>query len=142
VSKDRKAEAIHNFYDGIMGTPPNHACTICLEHLDIPWVELSALSDRFTEAEVWSVIKSWPPDKTSGPDGFSARFLQAAWHIIHPDLMRAFDAFWWLDMRNIHDVNGALMVLLPNSSKDEFEGLSVNLTHPYCGEAYLQSPVQ
>jgi hypothetical protein len=76
----------------------NHVCTICLKHLDIPRVELSALSDHFTEAEVWSMIKSWPPDKASGPDGFSARFLQAAWHIIHPDLMRAFDTFWWLDM--------------------------------------------
>jgi hypothetical protein len=30
--------------------------------------------------------------------------------------MRALDAFCWEDMCNLHDVNGALMVLLPESS--------------------------
>jgi hypothetical protein len=63
------------------------------------------------------VIKSLPPDKASGPDSFSACFLQVAWHIIRPDVTDAFDAFWHLDMRNLHDVNGTLLVLLPKSAE-------------------------
>jgi hypothetical protein len=61
------------------------------------------------------VIKYLPLDKAPGPDGFTARFLQAAWHVIRPDIMRAFDVFWRLDMHNLHNVNEALMTLLPKS---------------------------
>jgi hypothetical protein len=35
-----------------------------------------------------------------------------AWHIIRPVVMAAFDVFWHLDMRNLHDVNDTLLVLL------------------------------
>jgi hypothetical protein len=63
------------------------------------------------------VIKSLPPDKAPGPDSFSACFLHVAWHIIRPNVMAAFDAFWHLDMRTLHDVNGALLVLLPKSAE-------------------------
>jgi hypothetical protein len=35
--------------------------------------------------------------------------------IIRPDIMMNFDAFWWLDMRNLHNVNEALMTLLPKN---------------------------
>jgi hypothetical protein len=62
------------------------------------------------------VIKSLPPDKAPGPDGFTAWFLQVALSVIRPDIMRAFDAFWWLDMRNLQNVNEALMTLLPKSA--------------------------
>jgi hypothetical protein len=54
--------------------------------------------DRFTEFEVWGVIKSLPPDKAPGPDGFTTRFLQAAWPVIKADVMHAFDTFWYVDM--------------------------------------------
>jgi hypothetical protein len=46
-----------------------------------------------------------------------ARFLQATWHIIIADLMVAFDAFLWLDMRNFHSMNEALLTLLPKSAE-------------------------
>jgi hypothetical protein len=29
--------------------------------------------------------------------------------------MAAFDAFWYIDTQNFHEVNGTLMVLLPKS---------------------------
>jgi hypothetical protein len=32
------------------------------------------------------------------------------------DLMAAFEAFWYLDTRNFHAINEALMVLLPKSA--------------------------
>jgi hypothetical protein len=78
-------------------------------------IDARHLEERFTEAEVWDVIKALPPDKAHGLDGFTARFLQAAWDIIRPDIMMDFDAFWWLDVRNLHNVNEALMTLLPKN---------------------------
>jgi hypothetical protein len=33
-------------------------------------VTYSALEERFTEEEVWGMIKSLPPNKVPGPDGF------------------------------------------------------------------------
>jgi hypothetical protein len=44
-------------------------------------------------------------------------FMQVAWPIIHPVLMAAFDAWWCLNTRNFHDVNGVLMVLLPKNKE-------------------------
>jgi hypothetical protein len=70
-----------------------------------------------TEDEVWTVIRMLPSDKVSGPGGFSASFLQLAWSIIRLDAMAVFDAFWYHDMRNVHNVNRALMTLLPKSSE-------------------------
>jgi hypothetical protein len=98
-----------------MGVPSNRTCSIALEQLDLPHLELQHLCDCFTESKVWDVIKALPPDKAPSPNGLSVRFLQSAWQIIRPDLIRALDTFWRHDMHNLHDVNGALMVLLPKT---------------------------
>jgi hypothetical protein len=112
VTEESKARALLDFFDGILGTPASRTSSIDLHCLRLPTIiNMSQLCDRFTEEEVWMVIKSLPPDKALGPDRFSARFLQVAWPIICPNVMAAFDAFWHLDMRNLHDVNGALLVL-------------------------------
>jgi hypothetical protein len=116
VSEEVKAQAFFNFFDEVLGTPPLRNCSVNMEILGLPTVNLSQLNERFTEEEVWAVIKSLPPDKAPGPDGFTARFLQVAWPIIRPNIMAAFDAFWHLDTRNLHSVNNALLVLLHKSA--------------------------
>jgi hypothetical protein len=52
--------------------------------------------------------------QSAGSDGFAAGFLNLAWDIIRPDIMKAFDAFWHFDTRSFHLLNDALMILLPN----------------------------
>jgi hypothetical protein len=47
-------------------------------HLDLTRLDLSQLGERFTEEEVWTIIRALPPDKAPGPDGFTARFLHVA----------------------------------------------------------------
>jgi hypothetical protein len=118
VVEHRKAKALFGYYDSLMGEPAQKTTTINLELLNVPQMDLSHLTERFTEEEVLQVIHSLPPDKTSGLNGFTMRFLQTSWDIIHIDLMGAFDAFWHLDTRDIHAINEALMVLLPKSSEE------------------------
>jgi hypothetical protein len=57
---------------------PSRTHALDLDRLQLPRLDLVALVERFTEEEVWGVIKSLPPDKVPGPDGFTARFFQVA----------------------------------------------------------------
>jgi hypothetical protein len=112
-----KANAAFDFFNEVLGTPMHQQHDINLQPLQLPRLDLVDLGNHFTEAEVLDVIRSLPPDKTLGPDGFTACFLQSSWGIIRADLMAAFDAFWRMDMRNFHSINDALLVLLPKSSE-------------------------
>jgi hypothetical protein len=75
VDESRKAEALFDFFDDVLGTLSQRHREINLDLLDLPTLNLSTLSERFTEQEVLSVIRSLPPDKAPGLDGFTARFL-------------------------------------------------------------------
>jgi hypothetical protein len=88
-----------------------------MQALGLSALNLQELGERFTEDEVLKLIRSISPDKAPGPDGFIARFMQATWGIIHPDVMRTFDALWHLDMRDMHCVNDALLVLRPKTAE-------------------------
>jgi hypothetical protein len=50
VDEDREVVAVFDYYDSIMGTPPDRDCSISFEHLDLPHLDLHHLYDRFTEA--------------------------------------------------------------------------------------------
>jgi hypothetical protein len=146
VAEESKAQAFFGFFNGVLGTPPTHACIINFQTLGLPTCNLSDLGKHFTEDEIWGggggVIRLLPPDKAPGPDGFTGRFLQAAWPIIRANVMAAFDTFWHLDTRNLHNVNDALMVLLPKSAEaitvKDFSPIS--LIHDW--EACLKGPGQ
>jgi hypothetical protein len=113
VDDQLKVDMLFSFFDDVLGAPPSRVHDIALDGLDLPRSDLTGLGARFTEEEVWGVIKALPHDKAPGPDGFSAGFLQSAWDIIRLDLMMAFDVFWHLNTRSLHLVNNAFMVLLP-----------------------------
>jgi hypothetical protein len=75
VDEDRKATVLFSFLNEVLGTSSQQQKIINLELLDIPQLDLSALSEWFTEEEILGVICSLPPDKAPGLDGFTARFL-------------------------------------------------------------------
>jgi hypothetical protein len=91
VNECRKAKALFEFFNGILGTSSQRHWVINLDLLDLPQPNLSVLSVRFTEEEVISVIRSLPPDKASGPDRFTTHFLQVAWDTIKSEVMLPFN---------------------------------------------------
>jgi hypothetical protein len=111
------------------GVLPIRSHKIHLDLLDLPWLAASGLAARFTEDEVWSVIRALPLDKAPRPDGFMTQFLQLAWPIICVYLMRAFNAFWLLDTRSFHSVNDAFMTLIPKSTVAVKDFRPISLIH-------------
>jgi hypothetical protein len=99
VDEQGKADLLFSFFDELLGAPPVRSHDIALENLNLPCPNLEGLGVRFSEEEVWGVISALLRDKVPCPDGFSAWFLQTAWDIIRPDLMRSGDlipeAFTW-----------------------------------------------
>jgi hypothetical protein len=75
IAEDRKAEAAFEFFDDIFGVLSARACHIDLDCLDLLRHELNGLCNRFTEEEIWMVMRSLPPDKAPRPDGFTGQFL-------------------------------------------------------------------
>jgi hypothetical protein len=116
VSEESKVEAAFSYFNNILGAPPVHSNTINLDLLDLPHLDPVGMCEWFTEEKIWSIIRSLPPDKTHGPNGFTARFLQVPWEIIWSDLMVALETFWCIDTRNMPATNYALMILLPKST--------------------------
>jgi hypothetical protein len=92
-AEESKVEAAFDFFNNRLGTPAIHSHAINLEDLDLSHLDLSGIGNRFTEEQVWGVIRSLLPDKAPGLDAFTTWFLQYACDIIRPDSMSAFDAF-------------------------------------------------
>jgi hypothetical protein len=75
VTEDDKPAAIFDFFNEVFASPPLHSHRMKFEALGLPSLDLSVLGDRFTEEEIWTVIKGLPSDKALGPDGFMTRFF-------------------------------------------------------------------
>jgi hypothetical protein len=91
VTEDQNVQVTFQLFE-IPGTPSARSNAINLEHLGLPCLNLHELCDRFTEQEIWSVVRSLPPNKAPVPDGFTTKLLQSTWPIIKGYIMAAFDA--------------------------------------------------
>jgi hypothetical protein len=120
VCEEHKAKAIYDVFNDIMGTSTPRVNVINLDLLELSCHNLFGLGERFTEDEVFNVIRSLPPDKVPGPNGFTGHFLQSAWSIIRRDLILVFDAFWHMDTKSFHSVNEALLTRLPKTMEAAF----------------------
>jgi hypothetical protein len=65
----------HNGFRTSAGNPVDTCKTYQARQVRPPSPDLTGISSWFIEEEVWSVIKTLPPDKALGLDGFTARFL-------------------------------------------------------------------
>jgi hypothetical protein len=71
VTEVANAVVAFNFLDEVLGTPSARTNSINLSLPDLPHVDPSGLTDRFTKEEVWNTIWALPSSKVPGPDGFT-----------------------------------------------------------------------
>lgn len=77
TSHEEKEEALWAFYNGLLGTPEHRTETLNLSSFYQPPHDLSGLDAPISEHEVLEVVRSLPPDKAPGPDGFTGRFYKS-----------------------------------------------------------------
>lgn len=119
--EEAKAGIAYDYYNSILGTPFMRRHRIDLQQLGLPHLDLEALVAPFTADKVAAIVRASHRDRTPGPDGFTGGFYLAAWEVIGGDVVKVFDAFWQLDFRSLHHLNGAVMVLLHKT--DDPQGL-------------------
>jgi hypothetical protein len=113
---DAKAGLIYAYYNGILGTPFLRQHRLNLQALQLPMADLSDLTLPFSPEEVEAAVRASPSDRALGPDGFCLGFYKLAWHVVGPDIVRAFMGLWEMDFRDFNNLNEASMVLLHKSS--------------------------
>jgi hypothetical protein len=112
---DHEAMAVmlKNYYDMLLGQELERESTINFVALSIVQQYLASLELSFTEEEVWQIIKELPCDKSPGPDDMTGAFYKTTWPIVKDDMMHAVNAFYRVDRRQFHYLNGAYLTLLP-----------------------------
>jgi hypothetical protein len=113
VSHDDMSSMLYQFFDQIFGTAAVRERAIDLETLGLCPIDLAALHEPFSEAEVLAAIGQLPADRAPGPDGFTGAFYKAAWNTIKADVLAALNSFHSGRGRGFEKLNNGLIVLLP-----------------------------
>ncbi|KAE8778872.1 Serine/threonine-protein kinase SMG1 [Hordeum vulgare] len=92
---DEMAQAVFAHFDVLLGTAPDRAHTLDLEHHIMP-ADLTSVEVPFSPEEIWEAVRRMPAHKALGPDGFSAEFLRACWSIIKQDILEVFELLYAL----------------------------------------------
>jgi hypothetical protein len=116
MQQEEKQVAAWQFYNNLLGTAGQRDLTLNLDAFHRTSVDLSDLDQFLSEEEIWSTIKSLPPDKAPGPDGFTGRFYRAAWQIIKVDFMAVVGRLMQGDINKLHLLNSAYITLLPKTT--------------------------
>jgi len=92
-----KEKIIADYFSAHLGSHTPRSVTFNWSALGyVPW-DLSALEAPFTQDEIKETIKSMPPDKAPGPDGFTGAFFKACWDIIKDDVTAAVNSLYMLN---------------------------------------------
>jgi hypothetical protein len=111
--RDEMASMLKSCFYGLLGQEVLRDARINFEVIGIVQQDLATLEVAFTDEEIWQVIKELPSDKSPGPDELTGAFFKTAWPVIKIDVMCAINAFYWVDRRQFHCLNGAYLTLTP-----------------------------
>jgi exonuclease III len=110
-SQEAKLKVMTDYYRNIMGSTTPSSSVLDFQLLYPNMVNLSSLSQPFSEQEILHAIKDIPRDKSPGPDGFGSGFYQDFWHLIKNDMFKLFDQFYHGDLK-LDGINRSFMILL------------------------------
>ncbi|KAG7587002.1 Reverse transcriptase domain [Arabidopsis thaliana x Arabidopsis arenosa] len=90
--------------------------------------QMDALDKQFTSEDIRAAVFSLPRNKTAGPDGFSAGFFRACWHIVGPEFVDAVLEFFRTGSI-LKQWNATTIILIPKipnaSSTSDFRPISL-----------------
>lgn len=113
-SQEGKLAAASEFYEHLLGSAVERSYSLNLPAFHFQHQQdLSALDTPYSMDEVWAAIKSLPPDKAPGPDGFTVRFYKSCWEFIKDDIMQALEAIQRGHVFKFRLLNTAFITLLP-----------------------------
>jgi hypothetical protein len=93
-SHKEKEHILSDYYRDILGNSVATQEFIDLEEVYPTQIDLSTLTQPFSEDEILNVLKLIPRDESPGPDGFGSRFYQDFWSLIKPDILTLFQHFF------------------------------------------------
>lgn len=117
VSQEEKTVLAFNHFSELLGKPSERTRAISWNELGYAHHDLEDLDAPVTAHEIEAVVKSMPPEKAPGPDGFIGCFYKRCWAIIKDDLIQAVMSFFNLQTSKLHLINTANIVLLPKSQE-------------------------
>jgi hypothetical protein len=82
IDERDKAELMSQHFNAILGSSEPRSHGLNYWHLGVPTIDMAALDSCFTKDKVRAIIRTLPPDKAPGLDGFTWPFYQAAWPVI------------------------------------------------------------
>jgi hypothetical protein len=125
------ARVLFDHYNSVLGQSFKHSRRINLSAIGLPSLDMAGLEILFFEAKVQAVVMDLPNDKPPGPDGFTVIFYKKVWEITKHDIMNVFNVFWALDVRSLHHLNDAYMVLLKKKTNplEIWDYRPINLIH-------------
>ena len=71
--QEEKQEAVWDFYSNLLGKVSDQECNLNLQN----FYQGGYTGQIFSEEEVWRSIKSLPPGKAPGPDGYTGHFYKS-----------------------------------------------------------------
>ena len=74
--------------------------------------DLTVFVTPFTKLEIDSVVRSLPPDKAPGPDGFNNNFIKSCWHFIKDDFYALCTDFQE-NLVCLQSINDSFITLIP-----------------------------
>lgn len=109
---EQKAELIWTSYKERLGTTNFSSISFDLSNLFHNQTDLSSLVQPFSLAEIDSIIKHLPIDKSPGPDGFNTDFIKKCWPVIKSDFYNLCQAFHDEHLC-LQSINGSYITLIP-----------------------------
>lgn len=125
------SDHIYQFYKKLFGKDGSLKVSVSSNF----WHDSGLLSDsdnvslvqKFSEVEVWDIIKSLGNDSTLGPDGFPTCFYKSFWGVIKYDFMRLVLDFFE-DKLDLKRLNFGVISLIHKSK----EALNIKQFRPIC----------
>ncbi|XP_074305258.1 uncharacterized protein LOC141640349, partial [Silene latifolia] len=111
--------AFEDYYKNLLGTSKwvgnVHVPTV-RQGVTVSETQAAKLIRDVTDAEIYEALRSIPPNKSSGPDGYTSQFYKDAYSIVGNDVIQAVKEFF-ITGELLKQVNSTTLTLIPKNDR-------------------------